>query len=88
MALIFIEGTDATEEFEAAGHSSSARKLMEDYCIGEIDASSIPQLEVAPKKDEKGYAEKLVNLTKQYWGVPVAIVGISVIVGFLYLRKK
>ena len=67
-----------------------------DYCIGELDASSIPELEVTSKKPEngydkqlgKGYAKEVVNLTKQYWGVPVAIVGISVVVGFLYLRKK
>ncbi|KAF3431606.1 hypothetical protein FNV43_RR26337 [Rhamnella rubrinervis] len=94
--VIAATGKDATEEFEDAGHSRSARELMENFCIGELEVSSSPEFEVTSKKPEngydkqlgKGYAKEVVNLTKQYWGVPVAIVGISVVVGFLYLRKK
>lgn len=76
--LYFNEGKDATEEFEDAGHSKSARELMEQYCIGELDPSS----------PVSTYSEKFMQLTKQYWAVPVTVVGISVVVGFLYLRKK
>ena len=84
MLFYSTEGTDATEDFEDAGHSKSAKELMETFFIGELDASDIPELEIISKKQP----QKLIELTKQYWVVPAAVVGISVVVGFLYLRKK
>lgn len=86
--LIFNEGRDATEDFEDAGHSKSAKELMKSFCIGELDTSAIPELEIVSKKQPRDYAKKLVDLTKQYWFVPTTVVGISVAVGFLYLCKK
>ncbi|KAK7850238.1 cytochrome b5 isoform a, partial [Quercus suber] len=80
-------GKDATEEFEDAGHSKSAKELMETFCIGELDTTYIPQLEISSKK-QTDYAQKLMDLTKQYRVVPVAVVSVSVVLGFLYLRKK
>jgi cytochrome b involved in lipid metabolism len=82
----FITGKDATEEFEDAGHSKSAKELMETMCIGELDTDTYfsPELENQPT----AYPQKLMDLTKQYWAVPAAVVGISMVVGFLYLRKK
>lgn len=81
---------DATDEFEDAGHSKDARELLESFCIGELDTSSplIPELEISSKRQPSDFALKLKNLTKQYWAAPVAVVGISVMVGFLCLRKK
>nr|AAT84461.1 cytochrome b5 isoform Cb5-D [Vernicia fordii] len=83
-------GKDATDDFEDAGHSKSAREQLESFFIGELDPSVpvIPELEIYSKKQPAEYVQKLKDLTKQYWAVPVAIVGISVVVGFLYLRKK
>lgn len=81
MYLNFDEGRDATEDFEDAGHSKSAREQMEEYYIGELDTSP-------PISIKKHYSEKFMLLTKQYWAVPAAAVGISVVVGFLYLRKN
>ncbi|KAG5031566.1 hypothetical protein AAZX31_06G126100 [Glycine max] len=75
--ILAATGKDATEEFEDAGHSKSAREHMEQYCIGELDTSS----PISTK-------EKFIQLTKQYWVVPATVVGISVVVAFLYLRKK
>ncbi|XP_059655670.1 cytochrome b5 [Cornus florida] len=84
--ILDVTGKDATDEFEDAGHSKTARELMETFCIGELDPTSpaIPELEISPKKQ----TDVLMDLTKQYWAVPVAIVSISVIAGFLYLRRK
>ncbi|KAK4764452.1 hypothetical protein SAY87_013890 [Trapa incisa] len=83
-------GKDATDEFEDAGHSKEARELLETFCIGELDESStaIPEMEILSKKQAPDYARKLVDLSKQYWAVPVAVFGISVVVSFLVLRKK
>ncbi|XP_011070917.1 cytochrome b5 [Sesamum indicum] len=89
--LLRATGKDATDEFEDAGHSKTARELMEQYCIGELDQTPppIPELEIVSKKqDLKGLPQKVLNFSKQYWVVPVTVVGLSVVVGFLYLRKK
>ncbi|PHT33670.1 Cytochrome b5 isoform A [Capsicum baccatum] len=87
--VLAVTGQDATDEFEDAGHSKSARELMEKFFIGELDptSTSIPELEIV-KKVGKNIPKKVMAITKQYWFVPVAVVGISVVVGFLYTRKK
>ncbi|KAE8710167.1 Cytochrome b5 isoform A [Hibiscus syriacus] len=89
--VLAATGKDATDDFEDAGHSESAKELMQSFCIGELDTSSspiIPELEISSKKETTEYPQKLMDLTKQYWTIPVAIVGISVVVGFLYMYKK
>ncbi|KAJ8760419.1 hypothetical protein K2173_015086 [Erythroxylum novogranatense] len=88
--VLATTGKDATDEFEDAGHSKSARELLETFCIGELDRSIpvIPKLEISSKKQTEVYAQKLEDLTKKYWAFPVAVVGISVVVGVLYLHKK
>ncbi|CAN6675798.1 unnamed protein product [Malus baccata var. baccata] len=88
--LLAATGRDATEDFEEAGHSKTAREEMKALCIGEVDTTSsdIPELEIFPENQPPGYPKKLANLTKRYWAVPVAVVGISVVIGVLYLRKK
>lgn len=88
--LLAATGKDATEEFEDVGHSKTARELMENYCIGELDPTSppIPELEIVSKKQQDGILEKVKDLTKQYWVVPVAVVGITVVASFLYSHRK
>ncbi|KAJ8430244.1 hypothetical protein Cgig2_009422 [Carnegiea gigantea] len=87
----FIEAKDAKEEFEDAGHSQDARDLMEKFFIGELDpsASTIPESKVFSKKQEQADTiPNIKDLSLLYWAAPVAIACISVVVGFLYLRKK
>lgn len=87
---LFFEGKDATEEFEDAGHSKTARELMEDYCIGELDITSspIPELEIVSRKQQDGFSRIVMDMTKEYWAVPVAVVGITVVASFLYSRRN
>lgn len=40
-------GKDATHDFEDVGHSTSARAMMDEYYVGEIDTATIPTI---PKK--------------------------------------
>ena len=72
--MFFIEGKDATDEFEDAGHSKTARELMETFCIGELDSvpPAIPELEIYTKQPTD-ITQKLKDLTKQYWAAPVAV---------------
>ncbi|KAG9151917.1 hypothetical protein Leryth_002191 [Lithospermum erythrorhizon] len=88
--LLEATGRDATDEFEDAGHSKSARELMAQYCIGELDTPSpvIPELDVVLQKEEQDIIHKCMEFTRQYYVVPVAIAGIAVLAAFLFLRKK
>lgn len=65
---------------------------MESFFIGELDPSSpiSPEMEIVSKKQTnfKDIHKKFVDLSKQYWVVPVSAVGISVIMGLLFLRRK
>lgn len=88
--FIFI-GKDATEDFEDAGHSKSARELLDEFCIGELDAPTplIPQLEIV-KKQQKNLRKKLMEITKQYPTTitSVAVVGVALIVSVFCVRSR
>ncbi|KAL6577752.1 hypothetical protein OROMI_010080 [Orobanche minor] len=86
--LLRATGKDATEEFEDAGHSKTARELMEQFCIGELEEMSapIPEMEIVSMKQELNGL--MGEVLKAKWVVPFAVVGLSVAVGCLYLRKK
>ncbi|KAL8157363.1 cytochrome b5 [Apium graveolens] len=88
--LLAATGKDATDEFEDAGHSKSARELMESFCIGELEVPTplIPELEIVSKKQQNDIVEKIRDISKQYWTLPVAVVGITVVASFLYSRRN
>lgn len=89
--LLGATGRDSTEDFEDAGHSSDARKLMADYFIGEIDTSPtpIPELQIIAKDQPADVAHKFLSKAMQYWAIPAAAIGISVLTATaLYARKR
>jgi hypothetical protein len=62
---------------------------MQDYFIGELDPTpEIPEMEVVRKEQDTGFASKLMDSVVQYWAIPVAAAGISIIVAILYARRK
>ncbi|KAL8161442.1 hypothetical protein V2J09_012931 [Rumex salicifolius] len=79
-----VAGKDAKEEFEAAGHGFIPRMMMKFFCIGTLERSGDDEV----SSEKKGVAQKVKELPLQYWVVPVAIVGISITIGFLYYNKK
>ncbi|KAI4311386.1 hypothetical protein MLD38_036289 [Melastoma candidum] len=79
--LLSATGKDATDDFEDIGHSTSARAMMDEYCIGEIDASTIPARRAyTPPKQPRYYQDKtsefIVRLLQ--FLVPLAILGSAV----------
>ncbi|PUZ76816.1 hypothetical protein GQ55_1G320600 [Panicum hallii var. hallii] len=40
--LLACTGKDATADFDDIGHTDSAKELMRQYCIGEVDAATVP----------------------------------------------
>jgi len=40
--LLACTGKDATADYEDIGHSADAKEVMKQYCIGEVDAATVP----------------------------------------------
>ncbi|CAO1947390.1 unnamed protein product, partial [Urochloa humidicola] len=40
--LLSSTAKDATDDFEDVGHNTTARAMMDEYLVGEIDATTIP----------------------------------------------
>ncbi|KAL9258252.1 Cytochrome b5-like protein [Drosera capensis] len=47
--LLSATGKDATVDFEGVGHSESAKAMLKDYYVGEVDSTTIPE---KPRADE------------------------------------
>lgn len=80
ISWIFV-GKDATDDFEDVGHSNTARAMMEEYYVGEIDASTIPaKTKYTPPKQPHYNQDKtsdfIIKLLQ--FLVPLAILGLAV----------
>ncbi|XP_072950777.1 cytochrome b5-like [Typha angustifolia] len=81
--LLSSTGKDATDDFEDVGHSNTARAMMDQYCVGEIDASTIPtKVKYIPPKQPYYNQDKtpdfIIKLLQ--FLVPLAILGLAVAV--------
>ena len=80
MILQFV-GKDATDDFEDVGHSTTARAMMDEYYVGEIDASTVPtKVKYTPPKQPRYNQDKtsdfIIKLLQ--FLVPLAILGVAV----------
>ncbi|WCJ24211.1 Cytochrome b5 [Euphorbia peplus] len=78
--LLSATGKDATDDFEDVGHSTGARDMMEQYYVGEIDASTIPQKTTykppkQPQYNQDKTSEFIIKLLQ--FLVPLAILGLA-----------
>ncbi|CAL1361623.1 unnamed protein product [Linum trigynum] len=78
--LLQSTGKDATEDFEDVGHSTSARAMMDEFYMGEIDSSTIPTKVnyTAPKQphySQDKTSEFLYKLLQ--FLVPLLILGVA-----------
>jgi len=37
-----LSGKDATDDFEDVGHSSTAKAMLDEYYVGDIDSATVP----------------------------------------------
>ena len=79
--LSTLKGKDATDDFEDVGHSESAREMMEQYCVGEIDPTTIPKkTKYTPPKqphyNQDKTSEFIIKILQ--FLVPLAILGLAV----------
>lgn len=59
--LLTASGKDATVDFEDVGHSGDAKELMNKYCIGEADRSSLPVKEQLASKGRAAASGEMGN---------------------------
>ncbi|XP_062109116.1 cytochrome b5 [Humulus lupulus] len=83
--LLSATGKDATDDFEDVGHSDSARDMLKEYYVGEIDVSTIPKKTTysppkQPYYNQDKTSEFIIKLLQ--FLVPLAILGIAVGIRF------
>ncbi|KAL0914122.1 hypothetical protein M5K25_017629 [Dendrobium thyrsiflorum] len=78
--LLTATKKDASDDFEDVGHSNPARDLMDKYCIGKIDESTIPVKRVLIPPEQTPYnTEKTSDSTIKIlqFVVPIMILGVA-----------
>ncbi|KAF5458223.1 hypothetical protein F2P56_022270 [Juglans regia] len=83
--LLSATGKDATDDFEDVGHSSSARAMMEEFYVGDIDSSTIPaKVKYTPPKQPHYNQDKTAEFTIKLlqFLVPLLILGLAVGIRF------
>ncbi|KAK4440466.1 cytochrome [Sesamum alatum] len=83
--LVSSTGKDATDDFEDVGHSASAKAMMEEFYVGEINTSTIPKQTKytppkQPKYDQDKTSEFIIKLLQ--FLVPLIILGVAVGIRF------
>nr|CAB3447390.1 unnamed protein product [Digitaria exilis] len=66
--LLACTGKDATTDFEDIGHSNSAKELMPQYCIGEVDAATVPAKRIYANSDA-GTKNNAATTSGGAWGM-------------------
>ncbi|KAL5711770.1 hypothetical protein ACHQM5_014012 [Ranunculus cassubicifolius] len=83
--LLTATGKDATEDFEDVGHSTTARAMLEEYHVGEIDTSTVP---AKPKNAPPSQTQLNQDKSSEFiikilqFLVPLAILGLAVGIRF------
>ncbi|WOL00419.1 cytochrome b5 [Canna indica] len=78
--LLSSTGKDATDDFEDVGHSTTARAMMDEYYVGDIDAETIPKkVKYTPPKQPQYNQDKtsefIIRLLQ--FLVPLVILGLA-----------
>nr|XP_023914931.1 cytochrome b5 [Quercus suber]POF07540.1 cytochrome b5 [Quercus suber] len=83
--LLSATGKDATDDFEDVGHSSSARAMMDEFYVGDIDSASIPtKTKYTPPKQPHYNQDKTPEFIIKVlqFLVPLLILGLAVGIRF------
>ncbi|KAM7496215.1 hypothetical protein LguiA_020629 [Lonicera macranthoides] len=82
--LLTATGKDATDDFEDVGHSTSARSMMDEFYVGDIDSETIPTQEKytppKPVQSNQGSSDFIIKLLQ--FLVPLVILGVAVGIRF------
>ncbi|PON70801.1 Nitrate reductase NADH dependent [Parasponia andersonii] len=83
--ILSSTGKDATNDFEDVGHSSTARAMMDEFYIGDIDTATIPtEVKYTPPNQPHYNQDKtpqfIIKLLQLF--VPLLILGAAVGIRF------
>ncbi|KAL2932931.1 Cytochrome b5 [Bienertia sinuspersici] len=87
--LLSATGKDATDDFEDVGHSSTARAMMDEMHVGDIDTATIPsKVEYKPPKQPHYNHDKTPEFVIKVlqFLVPLLILGFAV--GMRFYTKQ
>eukprot|EP00850_Spirogloea_muscicola_P019298 SM000188S03793 [mRNA] locus=s188:17651:18649:+ [translate_table: standard] len=89
--MLSSTGKDATDDFEDVGHSTSARKQLNQYYIGELDPSSLPERAITKSSMATVPSQATGNtsfITKiLQFLVPIAILALAIAVRVLTKKE-
>lgn len=80
-----MAGKDATDDFEDVGHSTTARAMLDEYYVGDIDSSTIPaRANYTPPKQPDSKQDKTTDFVIRLlqFLVPLLILGVAVGIRF------
>ncbi|KAK9992760.1 hypothetical protein SO802_022463 [Lithocarpus litseifolius] len=83
--LLSATGKDATDDFDDVGHSSSARAMMDEFHVGDIDSASIPtKTKYTPPKQPHYNQDKTPEFIIKVlqFLVPLLILGLAIGIRF------
>ncbi|KAL3615988.1 hypothetical protein CASFOL_040282 [Castilleja foliolosa] len=83
--LVSSTGKDATDDFEDVGHSESAKAMLEEFYVGDINTSTIPTKTTytppkQPHYNQDKTSEFIIKLLR--FLVPLVILGVAVGIRF------
>ncbi|KFK38164.1 hypothetical protein AALP_AA3G077400 [Arabis alpina] len=90
--LLLATGKDATREFEEVGHSSSAKTMLNEFYVGDIDSTTKASDTVAattttPNQTEQNHDKKnseLFSMKNLQFLVPILMLGLAL--GGFYIK--
>ncbi|XP_057781054.1 cytochrome b5-like [Salvia miltiorrhiza] len=87
--LLQSTGKDATDDFEDVGHSSTARAMLDEYYVGDIDSATIPsKATYTPPKQVQLNQDKSPGLVIRLLQILVPLLILGVAVGVRFYTKS
>lgn len=78
-------GKDATNDFEDVGHSTTARAMLDEFYVGDIDSAAISaKVKYTPPKEPQNNQDNTPGFTVKIiqFLVPLIILGVAVGIRF------
>lgn len=87
--LLSATGKDATDDFEDVGHSSTARALMDEFYVGDIDTATIPtSVKYTPPRQPHYNQDKTPEFIIKLLQFLVPLIILAVAVGVRFYTKS
>lgn len=87
--LLSATGKDATDDFEDVGHSSTARAMMDEFYVGDIDTATIPTtVKYTPPRQPHYNQDKTPEFIIKVLQFLVPLIILAVAVGVRFYTKS